>query len=127
MRSLIISIISLACIITPWGIFMSYADQSINDMAKITKNQVMEEVASENWSSAEDTMKKVSKKWYDSRKAYSVFMSAQSIDNIESALVKTKAYIQAQEKSAALGELANFHHQLLFTLENERINIENIM
>ncbi len=127
MRSLVISVVALLVIVIPWAIFINGAGSDLEDMINTVKNQAIEEALSENWKKADEALSYVSKKWYDGRKSFSIFLDAQSIDDIECSLAKARAYVNAEEKGSALGEMAYLHHQLIFLLENETTKLENIL
>ncbi len=127
MRSLVISVVALMVIIIPWAIFINDAGRDLESMIDTVKNTAIKEALAENWQEAEKALSYVSNKWYDGRKGFSIFLDAQSIDDIECSLARAQAYVHAQEKGSALGEMAYLHHQLIFLLENETTKLENIL
>lgn len=126
MRSLIISIISLAVIVAAWGIFVNYADKNIHELTGIIEDDILENVYAQNWDKAEDQIADLSKKWHDQKKTYTFFFDTAAVMETDYSIARAKHYITAKDISLASGELSCIKEQLGFLHLNELITLDNV-
>lgn len=127
MRSLLISILSLALLIGGWGIFYYSAGQELDQMINDCEDIVMPAVESENWDKAYDSFRLQYDRWHDYRKGALFFLDTQEVNDADSTFAKTLMYIKAKDVSNGSGELLALKEQLKFLHENEKLSFENIL
>ena len=126
MKSLIISVVSIAVLITSWIIFVNYADKNIHQLMNTIEDDIIVNVYEEDWNSASDKFKDLSEKWHKQKKVYSFFFDATAINNTDFSISKAKDYIKSQNISLAAGELNCIKEQLGFLHLNELITLDNV-
>lgn len=127
MRSLLISILSLALLVGCWGIFYYHSEQELNQIVSQCETVVMPAVEGEDWDEAYDSFKVQYDRWQEYRKGALFFLDTQAINEADSNFAKTLMYIKAKDVSNGSGELLALKKQLNFLQENEKISFENIL
>ena len=126
MKSLIISIISLAVIVAAWAIFVNYADKNIHELTGLIEDDILENVYAQNWDKAEDQISDLSKKWHSQKKTYTFFFDTAAVMETDYSIARAKQYIAAKDVSLASGELSCIKEQLGFLHLNELITLDNV-
>lgn len=127
MRSLLISILSLALLIGCWGIFYYSAGQDLDQIIEDCEDIVMPAVENEDWDKAYEAFQQQYDRWHDYRKGALFFLDTQAVNDADSTFAKTLMYIKAEDVSNGSGELLALKEQLKFLHENEKISFENIL
>ncbi len=127
MRSLIISTVSLLLILGIWFGFMTYCEDTLGGLVAVIEEEIEVSVAAEDWPAAKEEFRRFSESWHKDEAAFSLFLEQSSMLDTDFTIARAEAYINAEDRSSALGELASIREQLRFLFLNERINLENIM
>lgn len=127
MRSLLISILSLALLVGCWGIFYHYSEENLGAIIKDCEEVVMPAIEGENWDDAYDSFKVQYDRWHQYRKSALFFLDTQAVNEADSTFAKTLMYIKAKDVSNGSGELLALKEDLKFLHENEKISFENIL
>lgn len=127
MRSLAISTITLLVILTLWFGFMTYCEDTLNVLVDDISINIEPHVSSEEWRAAEEGFSRFSEDWHKDKSIYSFFLEQSAMLDTDFAIARAEAYIKAEDKAGAMGELACIREQLRFLFLNERINLENIL
>ena len=127
MRSLLISILSLAILVGCWGIFYYSSGQDLDQIIKDCEDIVMPAVEGEDWDKAYDNFKVQYDRWHEYRKGSLFFLDTQEVNDADSTFAKTLMYIKAKDVSNGSGELLALKEQLKFLHENEKISFANIL
>lgn len=127
MKSLWISLGSLALILGIWMFFMDVSKDTINEMVHMIESETYPLALDESWEKVKVSFDEVSDKWKNHKKIYILFTDSESVAEAEYSFHKVKAYIETQEKGNLCGELAYLKRQLLFLRELEILSIENII
>jgi hypothetical protein len=126
MKSLIISIISMAVIIGSWGIFVSFADKNIHELTDMIEDDIMVSVYDEDWTTAKAQFKELSAKWHSQKKIYTFFFDTLPVLETDYSIARAKHYIYAENVPLAAGELSSIEEQLGFLHMNELLTLDNI-
>ncbi|SCK02996.1 Uncharacterised protein [uncultured Eubacterium sp.] len=127
MRSLLISILSLAVLVGCWGIFYYSAGQDLDQIISDCEEIVMPAIEDEDWDKAYSAFQTQYDRWHDYRKGALFFLDTQAVNEADSTFAKTLMYIKAEDVSNGSGELLALKEQLKFLHENEKISFENIL
>ncbi len=126
MKSLIVSIISIAVLVTVWGIFVNYADKNIHQLMNTIEDDIIISVYEEDWDKASEKFKYLSDKWHKQKKVYSFFFDTSAVMDTDFSIARAKGYIKSQNISLSAGELNCIKEQLGFLHLNELISLDNI-
>lgn len=127
MRSLIISAVSLFMILGIWFGFMTYCENTLNDLIAEITDEIEVSVHEEDWDGAQKSFQNFSKDWHREKTYYSLFLEQSAMLEADFAISRAEAYIGAEDYANTMGELAYIREQLRFLFLNERINLENIL
>jgi hypothetical protein len=125
-KALIISIISVAVLITSWGIFVNYSDKTIHKLMNSIEDDILISVYAEDWGKAEKQYNDFSKKWHKQKKIYTFFFNTKDVNDTDYSIARAKNYIYAKNVPLASGELNCIQEQLKFLHLNELITIDNV-
>ena len=109
---------------------MSFISQRIlfitaSDLEK-DLSQVEDSTVSNDWNTAEASLKKVSEKWSGVKKTWAVLIDHMEIDNIDITLTRVEQYILCKDTSSALAEASALMKYIKHIPKKEAPNIENI-
>ncbi|MEY8368925.1 DUF4363 family protein [Anaerovoracaceae bacterium 42-11] len=127
MKALITSIISLAILVSCWGLFYHYSDQNLHDIITECEDAVMPAIENENWDTAFEAFQSQYEKWHNYRDKALFFLDTQQVNDADSNFAKTLMYIKAKDVSNSSGELLALTEQLRFLHENEGLSLRNIL
>lgn len=127
MRSLWISILSLALVIGIYGLFYVHSHRELSEMTDRCQGTIMDAVEAEDWETANDAFQKVYENWQDYRKTALFFLDTDLINESDQTFAKTLKYINAEDRSNGSGELFSLAQQLKLLHENESISLQNIL
>lgn len=127
MRSLWISILSLALVIGIYGIFSMHSHKELVRMTDQCQQIIMEAVEAEDWEKANDAFQKEYENWQDYRKTALFFLDTDAINEADQTFAKTLKYIKAEDRSNSSGELLALIQQLKLLHENESVTLQNIL
>ncbi|MGC2874129.1 DUF4363 family protein [Ihubacter sp. mB4P-1] len=127
MRSLWISILSLAILISIWGVFFHSSHQQLTEMTQHCQGFIMEAVEQEDWEKANTAFSQEYQRWHEYRRIALFFLDTQSINETDQTFAKTLKYIKAEDRSNSSGELLSLTEQLKTLHENESITWQNIL
>lgn len=126
MKSLIISIVSIAVVVIAWGIFVNYSDKNIHELMNKVEDDILISVYAEDWEQAADQFQDLSEKWHKQKKVYSFFFNTTAINDTDYSIARAKNYIYAKDVPLAAGELNCIKEQLAFLHLNELISLDNV-
>jgi hypothetical protein len=126
MKALIVSIISMAVLISGWGIFVSYSDKTIHKLMNGIEDDILVSVYAQEWDKAEKQFDKVSKDWHKQKGIYTFFFNTKEINDTDYSIARAKYYIKAKDLALATGELNCIQEQLKFLHLNELITLDNV-
>lgn len=126
MKSLAAALLSVAVILTAWGIFVNYSDQNIHKMTHSIDDKILKSIHSENWDLAEDQFSKLAERWHHQKRIYTYFFNTAEINNTDYAIARTEKYIEERDAALSSGELNSIKEQLGFLHANELATIDNI-
>ncbi|HVI42376.1 MAG TPA: DUF4363 family protein [Anaerovoracaceae bacterium] len=126
MRALIISIVTVAVMISGWSIFVNYSDKNIHQLMNSIEDDILISVYAEDWDKAEDQYNDLSEKWHKQKKIYTFFFNTKDINDTDYSIARAKNYIYAKDVPLASGELNCIQEQLKFLHLNELITIDNV-
>ncbi len=127
MRSLWISILSLALVLGIFSVFCIHSQKELSRMTDQCQGAIMDAVEAEDWKSANKAMKKQYANWQDYRKTALFFLDTATINEADQTFAKTLKYINAEDRSNSSGELLALIQQLKVLHENESITLQNIL
>lgn len=127
MRSLWISILSLAIVMGIYGVFCLHSYEELVRMTDQCQGKIMEAVESEDWTTANDAFRKEYENWQDYRKTALFFLDTDTINQADQTFAKTLKYIKAEDRSNSSGELLSLVQQLKLLHENESLTLQNIL
>lgn len=127
MRSLWISVLSLALILSVFGVFHTKSSAELTRMADQCRETVMKAVESEDWTAAGDSFRSEYQRWRDYRKTALFFLDTDDINQADQSFAKTLKYIEAKDVSNSSGELLALSRQLTVLHENESVTLQNIL
>lgn len=126
MKSLIISIVSIAVVVIAWGIFVNYSDKNIHELMNKVEDDILISVYAEDWEQAAGQFQDLSEKWHKQKKVYSFFFNTTAINDTDYSIARAKNYIYAKDVPLAAGELNCIKEQLAFLHLNELISLDNV-
>lgn len=126
MKALVTALVSIAILVTSWGIFVNYSDKSIHRMMNSIEDDILVSVYAENWDKAEEQISALSKKWHKNKKVYSYFFNTIDLNETDYSIARAKSYIDAKNVSLSVGELSCIKEQLGFLHLNELASADNI-
>ena len=126
MKALVISIVSIAVIITSWSAFVTYSDKNIHRLMSAIEDDIIVSVDAGDWTKAENQFDDLSKNWHKQKKIYSFCFNTIDINDTDYSIARAKKYIDAKDVSLASGELNCIKEQLKFLHLNELVTIDNI-
>lgn len=126
MRSLIVSFISIAVVVSGWCIFVNFSDRNIHHLINMIEDDIMVSVNAEDWEKASEHIDELSGKWHEQKKIYTFFFDTTDIMDTEYSISKAEHYIKAKDISLASGELNLVRVQLEFLHKNELITLDNV-
>lgn len=127
MRDLIISLICMAVLIVPWGIYSKYSTETTEMYNHIIDNELLPAVTSQNWDKAESDFESVTEMWNKQKKISSFFSSTSAVNDIDSTVKKTYYYLKMKDKSNTSGEAAYLRCKLNYLYNNETLTPSNIL
>lgn len=126
MKAFLISASLMIIFLGCWLGFSYYADITLNDIMDIGKNEVNVAIKDGDWADASTDMAKLSDKWKEHRKIYSLFFRTSVMNETDFAIAKATEFIDAEDESNSSGEVSNIVEQLKFLNLNELFTLENI-
>ncbi|HWQ78529.1 MAG TPA: DUF4363 family protein [Anaerovoracaceae bacterium] len=126
MRSLIISFVVMALVVSGWGIFVNYSDKNIHRLMNVIEDDILVSVNAEDWEKASEQIDELSEKWDKQKKVFTFFFDTEDIRDTGFSISRAKNYIKAKNLSLAAGELNLTKEQLEFLHMNELITLDNI-
>lgn len=126
MRSLVVSVICMAVIISGWGVFVNHADRNIHELTGMIDNDILKSVYAEDWDSAQAQFADLSKKWHEQKKTYTYFFHTEAIMETDYSIARAEGYIKSNNVPLAAGELNLVRKQLGFLHLNELITLDNV-
>lgn len=126
MRSLWISILSLALILGIFGVFQVKSERELARMTAQCQGAIMDAVESEDWTTASGSFGREYQRWQDYRKTALFFLDTDAINQADQAFAKTLKYIKAEDVSNSSGELLALSRQLAALHQNESVTLQNI-
>ncbi|MEE0741985.1 MAG: DUF4363 family protein [Emergencia sp.] len=127
MRSLWISILSIAILIGSWSIFYHYSDNKLEDLIDQCSESVMPAILDADWEKAEEEFRSQYDAWHKYRKYALYFSDTLAINDTDATIAKTLMYIRAKDDSNSSGELLAFIEQLKYLRQTEKVLPENIL
>lgn len=83
-------------------------------------------ITDQKWKMAGDELNNAQLRWGKDKNLWTILLNHQDIDNINISIKRLDSYIQAQDYSQSLGELAALKHQVNQILESSKLNWKNI-
>ncbi len=127
MRSLWISILSLALVLSIFGVFHVKSQKELARMTTQCQGAIMDAVESEDWTTAGDSFGREYQRWQDYRKTALFFLDTDAINQADQSFAKTLKYIKAEDVSNSSGELLALSRQLTALHQNESVTLQNIL
>ena len=106
---------------------MDRADKTLHEMANMIEEETLPVTLEESWAEASDSFEAVSRIWMDHKRAYILFTNSEAVAEAEYTFHRVRAFLAAEDKANASGELAYLRRQLLFLHEYEILSLENII
>ena len=126
MRNFIISLISLALIVSICYGFHMYSDAKTKAYDKAIETLITEYVNENRWDEASEHFQMMQDDWNKYKHTASFFLDSSSINHIDSTFKKIHYYISADDRSNASGELAYLKGLFAALHKNESVTLENI-
>ena len=126
MKAFVISLILLVVLCTFIGVH-SYIMINLSDSIAERCNKTLELVNSDNWSSVEQELDKISDIWDSRRMWASLTINTSKIEQIEISLNQSKAYAHLVQKSDFMGEFIMFSMLVDHIPHEEGFHIEEIL
>lgn len=127
MRTLITSILTLSILISIWCFFFYDSRTTIKNMVIDCGTDIMSDIESEQWESANKSITTQYNLWKQYRKKALFFLNSEDINEIDCTFARTAFYIKSQDLSNSTGELCALMTQLDFLIEKENITPQNIL
>lgn len=123
---IIISIAILLAVLIFSGVFtvnMLYKDagiieSQINDIEELVKN--------EDWPRVKELLNQMEEKWSGTEKSWTMLVDHMEIDYIDISLTRLKSYIEAEDKTLALGEVGVLRQYVRHIPEKESFKLKNV-
>lgn len=89
--------------------------------------RILNSIHSSSWSSAQKYGTSLEREWFDAEKIWAVFVNHHEIDNITSALIKAKVYLQYRDEKNTTAYLEELMEYLRHVPDLERLSIRNVL
>lgn len=126
MRALVITLVMVFTLLTFWGVFLIYTDNSSDELIRYMTD-VYEYASEGDWDGALEGCDFFLKKWSRNSKIYALYMEGTCVHDIELSAERCRGYIISQNASLTLGESASILAHIRLMKENERVSLSNVM
>ncbi len=126
MRIFVTIIISMVLIFSA-GIWVNNSLQTSSDHLCSQIETITQHIKSEDWEQAKENTAIFASKWREQAKWWPIILDHQEMDNVEFSLAKVKEFVKEEDKTLALGQLAEIKLMIKHLPEKERLNIKNIL
>jgi hypothetical protein len=107
-----------------------YTTRSLYTNAGIIESQinmVENSVKAGDWAKVKALLEDVEEKWSRTEKSWTMLLDHIEIDYIDIALTRLKSYIEAEDKSLTLGEIATLRQYIRHIPEKESFKLKNLL
>ncbi|SDL06819.1 DUF4363 family protein [Natronincola ferrireducens] len=126
MKVVVITILILVVFFIASLYFTYYLNQSaetfIDMIEKLDKS-----ITQENWEEAQEHIERVMKEWDKTKKIWLGFLEHYEIDMIDIILARTQKYVTIEERSLALGGVAELKLLVEHILDKQTLKLQNIL
>ncbi len=123
---IIISILIILSFILSASIIGANSLRATSDKLEGHIAEIEESTLSGNWDKAKENVDSIEKTWSKAEGTWTILLDHAEIDNIDNSLSRMKKYIDSQDRTLALGELANLHQYVKHIPQMESLNLRNI-
>ena len=124
MRIFIAIVITTALIFSA-GLWVNNSLQEASDHLSERIEMVCQDIKSNDWENARDNINKLELRWGDYARWWPIIIDHQEMDNIEFSLAGQRIY-KRENRSLALGQLAEIRLMIKHLPEKEKVNLKNI-
>ncbi len=125
MRVVVVTIVILIIFIAGTFMLDNYINNSCDDLLEDIKalNKLIEE---KEWNKAKDELFKVRKEWESTKKSWQLFLEHYEMDSMDIAIVRLDQYVKIEDRSLALGEIAELELLISHIKGKESLKLQNI-
>lgn len=109
------------------GYYLESSILKTTDQISRTLNEVKESVRSDQWSAAERSTQKLDERWSACKGVWGPFIHNDDLETVTSHLARLRAFLEAQDKGAALAEITSIERQLVQLRQQEVLNLQNVL
>lgn len=126
MRSLLVSSLCLAILLTVWGCFYHVSAEKSDEYICQINEVILPAVNNEEWELAESEFKLLGNDWHKYKNIAAYFFDTDALNEADYSVARADEFIKAGDPSNSAGELAALREQFKFLHINESISPGNI-
>jgi len=126
MRVVVATLLILIIFVT--GTFM--INQNINQSCERLLEDIKvldESVKNSEWNNAKDQLTNLKREWENTRKTWELFLEHNEMDSIDVVVARLDQYVEIEERSLALGEIAEFRLLISHIKDKESFKLGNVL
>lgn len=126
MRSMAIPFICVILVFSLWFFSIDYTSDTKKNLIPAL-SEAVQFAEDEDWENTEESYKNFIAMWQKYSNIYAYYMNSAEVDEIELALKRCAAYIEAENKGLVCGEIADIIARLEQIYEGSLFSAENIL
>ena len=126
MRSLITTLLILVIFVVGSFATNKYI---VNSCEKLLEDiELLSKLVKDNeWDNSKGQLKKLKEQWKDTKDVWQLFLEHYEMDAIDISIARLDEYVEIEEQSLALGEMAAFRLLISHIKDKESLKLENIL
>ncbi len=126
MRSLITTLLILVIFVVGSFATNKYI---VNSCEKLLEDiELLSKFVKDNeWDNSKNQLKELKEEWEDTKKVWQLFLAHYEMDGMDIAIARLDEYVEIEEQSLTLGEMAAFRLLISHIKDKESLKLENIL